>query len=250
MIQAIVGMWRKVGVDASIEVYEIAKHYRTARRATSWPPRPSTTGAIRSATRRPPRASRCSATRRTRRGAPTIVDALIGPLWGERDEAKRIAGWKAVDRYVAENALVLPLLQYVQPIVHKTEPEGGAAYLRGAAAAAVHADVRRRDLRGPPLEGGRPFHLSHAARRILLRSASGADPRRGGGAGVCAGARRSRRSGRDDDPAGRGRCRRRAAARAVRPRQAAVAAVRDLGRPGPDAAILASPSPRARTWPA
>ena len=46
-------------------------------------------------------------------------DALIGPLWGEKDEAKRIAGWKAVDRYIAEHALVLPLLQYVQPIVHK-----------------------------------------------------------------------------------------------------------------------------------
>ena len=44
---------------------------------------------------------------------------MIGPLWGERDEARRIAGWKAVDRYVADNALVLPLLQYVQPIVHK-----------------------------------------------------------------------------------------------------------------------------------
>ena len=27
MIQAIVGMWRKVGIDADIEVYEIAKHY-------------------------------------------------------------------------------------------------------------------------------------------------------------------------------------------------------------------------------
>ena len=27
MVQAIVGMWRKVGIDADIEVYEIAKHY-------------------------------------------------------------------------------------------------------------------------------------------------------------------------------------------------------------------------------
>src|SRR4029079_4519869 len=27
MIQAIVGMWRKVGIEANIEVYEIAKHY-------------------------------------------------------------------------------------------------------------------------------------------------------------------------------------------------------------------------------
>ena len=27
MIQAIVGMWRKVGIEADIEVYEIAKHF-------------------------------------------------------------------------------------------------------------------------------------------------------------------------------------------------------------------------------
>ena len=43
---------------------------------------------------------------------------MIGPLWGEADETKRIDGWKAVDRYIAENALVIPLLQYVQPILH------------------------------------------------------------------------------------------------------------------------------------
>jgi peptide/nickel transport system substrate-binding protein len=27
MIQAIVGMWRKVGIEADIEVYQIAKHF-------------------------------------------------------------------------------------------------------------------------------------------------------------------------------------------------------------------------------
>ena len=47
------------------------------------------------------------------------VDAMIGPLWGEKDEAKRIAGYKAVDRYIAEHGLVIPLFQYVQPIVHR-----------------------------------------------------------------------------------------------------------------------------------
>ena len=43
---------------------------------------------------------------------------MIAPLWSEKDEARRIEGWKAVDRFVAENALVLPLFQYVQPILH------------------------------------------------------------------------------------------------------------------------------------
>ena len=46
------------------------------------------------------------------------LDGMIGQLWGEADEAKRIAGYRAVDRYIAENAYVIPLLQYVQPIVY------------------------------------------------------------------------------------------------------------------------------------
>ena len=31
---------------------------------------------------------------------------MIGPLWGEADETKRIAGWKAVDKYIAENVVL------------------------------------------------------------------------------------------------------------------------------------------------
>ena len=45
---------------------------------------------------------------------------MIGPLWGEKDEAKRIAGWKAVDKYIAEKGYVIPLVQYSQPIVFKS----------------------------------------------------------------------------------------------------------------------------------
>ncbi len=67
MIQAIVGLWRKVGIEAEIEVYEIAKHYEL-RAADQLAPPPSTTGATRSAIRRPRPASRCSAPRRIRSG--------------------------------------------------------------------------------------------------------------------------------------------------------------------------------------
>lgn len=117
MIQAIVGMWRTVGIEAEIEVYEIAKHYE-----------------LRAADTLAPAAfyNRCNSV-----GDPTtstgfamfgpsphsvwdgedVMNAIL-PLWGEADEAKRIEGWKAVDRLVAENAYVIPLLQYVQPIVH------------------------------------------------------------------------------------------------------------------------------------
>jgi peptide/nickel transport system substrate-binding protein len=120
MIEAIVGMWRRVGIAADIEVYEIAKHYelRSAHKLApaafyNWGNAigdPTTSTGFAMFGPQPNSAWKSA-----------DVDALIGPLWGEPDEVKRIAGWKAVDKYVADNALVLPLLQYVQPIVHKSD---------------------------------------------------------------------------------------------------------------------------------
>jgi peptide/nickel transport system substrate-binding protein len=58
---------------------------------------------------------------------------MIGPLWGEPDEAKRIAGYKAVDKHIAEEGEVIPLLQYVQPILVrkglKLTPQGNGMLL-------------------------------------------------------------------------------------------------------------------------
>lgn len=118
MIQAIVGMWRKVGIEAEIEVYEIAKHYE-----------------LRAADQLAPAAfynwGNAIADPTTSTGfamfgpSPHSVwntddlDAMIGPLWGEADEAKRMAGWKAVSKYIAEEGYVIPLLQYAQPVVYK-----------------------------------------------------------------------------------------------------------------------------------
>ncbi|NKN39285.1 peptide ABC transporter substrate-binding protein [Agrobacterium sp. a22-2] len=118
MIQAIIGMWRKVGIEAEIEVYEIAKHYE-----------------LRAADQLAPAAfynwGNAIGDPTTSTGfamfgpSPHSVwntddlDAMIGPLWGETDEAKRIAGWKAVSKYIAEEGYVIPLLQYAQPVVYK-----------------------------------------------------------------------------------------------------------------------------------
>ncbi len=60
MIQAIVGMWRKVGIEAEIEVYEIAKHFEL-RAQDKLAPAAFTTGATPSVIRRPPPVSPCSA---------------------------------------------------------------------------------------------------------------------------------------------------------------------------------------------
>ncbi len=118
MIQAIVGMWRKVGAEAEIEVYEIAKHYELRATDTLAPAAfynwgnaigdPSTSTGFAMFGPSP------HSTWDT-----DDLDGMIGPLWGEPDEATRIAGYQAVDRYIAENAYVIPLLQYVQPIVHR-----------------------------------------------------------------------------------------------------------------------------------
>ena len=118
MVQAIVGMWRKVGIEAEIEVYEIAQHYE-----------------LRAADKLAPAAfynwGNAVADPTTSTGfamfgpsphsvwdGQDLIDK-IGPLWGEPDEEKRIAGWKAVSRYIADEGLVIPLLQYAQPIVHR-----------------------------------------------------------------------------------------------------------------------------------
>ena len=50
---------------------------------------------------------------------------------GEPDEAQRIAGWKAVDTTIAADGLVLPLLQYVQPVLFKS-PLAVAPNMSGA----------------------------------------------------------------------------------------------------------------------
>ncbi|QQR40761.1 peptide ABC transporter substrate-binding protein [Devosia rhizoryzae] len=119
MIQAIVGMWRRVGIEAEIQVYEIAQHYE-----------------LRAADQLAPAAfynwgdaiGDASASTGFAMFGPTPhsvwdtedLDAMIAPLWTEKDEAARVAGWKAVDKYIAEEGYVIPLLQYVQPILFKS----------------------------------------------------------------------------------------------------------------------------------
>ena len=116
MIQAIVAMWRNVGIDATIEVYEIAKHYEL-RAADQLAPAafynwgnsigdPSTSTGF----------TMFGPSPHSVWDGEEITN-MIAPLWGERDEAKRIAGYKAVSKRIAEEGAVIPLLQYVQPIV-------------------------------------------------------------------------------------------------------------------------------------
>jgi peptide/nickel transport system substrate-binding protein len=118
VIQAIVGMWRKIGVEAEIEVYEIAKHFELRAQHKLAPAAfynwgnsigdPSTSTGFAMFGPSPHSAWKTK-----------DVDDMIAPLWGEKDEAKRIAGYKKVDKYIAEEGYVIPLFQYKQPIVYR-----------------------------------------------------------------------------------------------------------------------------------
>jgi len=120
MIQAIVGMWRNVGIEANIETYEIAKHFELRMSHKLAPAAfynwgnaigdPTTSTGFAMFSKSPHSAWHSE-----------DLDAKIGPLWGEKDEAKRIQGWKDVDKYIAEQGYVLPLLQYYQPILYKSD---------------------------------------------------------------------------------------------------------------------------------
>ncbi len=112
MIQAIVGMWRNVGIDANIEIYEIAKHFELRMSHKLAPaafynwgnaigdPTTSTGFAMFSQV-----AALGLALRRSRR--------QDRPALGREGRDEAHPGWKDVDRYIAEQGYVLPLLQYV-----------------------------------------------------------------------------------------------------------------------------------------
>jgi len=120
MIQAIVGLWRRVGIEAEIEVYEIAKHFEL-RAADELAPAafynwgnavgdPATSTGF----------AMFGPSPHSVWDGQEMID-MIAPLWGERDEATRIEGYKEVDRRIAEQALAIPLIQYVQPIIHRAD---------------------------------------------------------------------------------------------------------------------------------
>jgi len=132
IIQAIVGLWRRVGIEAEIEVYEIAKHYELRAADTLAPAAFYNWGnSVGDPTTSTGFAMFGPSPHSVWDGEDTMN--MILPLWGEKDEAKRIEGWKAVDRHIAENAEVIPLLQYVQPILHasgvKITPHASGALL-------------------------------------------------------------------------------------------------------------------------
>jgi peptide/nickel transport system substrate-binding protein len=116
-------MWRKIDAEATIEAYEIAKHFELRSQNKLAPAAFGDWGNLLGDPR--------SSIGGTMYGAfpnsgwkTEDLDAMIRPLLNEKDEDKRLAGYKAVSRYIAERGYaergyVIPLYQYVQPIIYK-----------------------------------------------------------------------------------------------------------------------------------
>jgi peptide/nickel transport system substrate-binding protein len=117
-VQAIVEMWRRVGIKANIEVYEIAKHFELRAQHKLAPAAFYNWG---NATADPESSLGTAMTTESLHSSwkSADLDARIRPLFEERDEAKRLAGYREVNRYIAENVYVIPLFQFYQPVVYK-----------------------------------------------------------------------------------------------------------------------------------
>ncbi len=118
MARAIVAMWKKVGIEAELEVIEISKYFEL-NRGNKLPE--ATLYGFDNAT-----------------GDPEIYAGYLlnpklpfspwkDPVLGEKvlalfnvaDEAQRIAGWRALNKEAAETGATMPLLQSVQTLVRK-----------------------------------------------------------------------------------------------------------------------------------
>jgi peptide/nickel transport system substrate-binding protein len=119
-IQVIVQMWRRVGINATIEVYEIAKHYELRAQHKLAPAAYYNWGNSTA----DPESSLGTALMSTSphsswKGGQ--LDAALNELFVEKDEAKRLDGYGALNRRIAENAYILPLFQYFQPVVYNSK---------------------------------------------------------------------------------------------------------------------------------
>ena len=119
-VQAIVGMWRKVGIKANIEVYEIAKHFALRAQDKLAPAAFYNWG---NSTADPESSTAYAVYGPSRHSVwdGKIVAEMIKPLLTMKDDEKRFKEYVKVNRYVAEHAIILPLWQYHQPVIHKAE---------------------------------------------------------------------------------------------------------------------------------
>lgn len=118
--RAIGGMWAQVGIKANIEVVDLAKFYELTRSDTP----PEAQIQVYANGTNDPELYLGNALNPDSRFAywrSEDMRALLGPLYVETDNAKRIEGYVKANTYAQENAYIMPLLQAVLPIVRKAD---------------------------------------------------------------------------------------------------------------------------------
>lgn len=116
--RAIAGMWKKVGIDAEIDVIELAKYYELNHNRKLLGATLYTWG---NSTGDPEMYTGYMLHPKLRFSAWKSDDMLekLGPLFKETDYKKRIEGYKETEKYAVEHGYTIPLLQAVATIVHQ-----------------------------------------------------------------------------------------------------------------------------------
>lgn len=117
-IQAVTQMWRKVGIKANIEVYEIAKHFELRAQHKLAPAAYYNWG---NSTADPESslgtAMITNSAHSSWKGGQ--LDDALKAAFVQKDEAKRMEQYKALNREISDHAYIIPMFQYYQPVLHK-----------------------------------------------------------------------------------------------------------------------------------
>ena len=116
--RAIAGMWKKVGIEAEIDVIELAKYYELNHNRKLLGATLYTWG---NSTGDPEMYTGYMLHPKLRFSAWKSDDmqAKLDPLFAETNYEKRLAGYKEVEVYAVQHGYTIPLLQAVATIVHQ-----------------------------------------------------------------------------------------------------------------------------------
>jgi peptide/nickel transport system substrate-binding protein len=120
MVEMIAGMWQDVGIEAKIQIHTDTDHLRLRARHELAPAAffnwsnstgdPFMSTGLAMLSNSPDSAFKSAE-----------LDRMIMPLMNEPDERKRIRGYQKIDRYIAEEGLIIPLVQFFQTVAHNRD---------------------------------------------------------------------------------------------------------------------------------
>ena len=122
MVKMITEMWQEVGIEANIQIHADKEHLRLRARHELAPAAffnwSNSTGDPFMSTGLAMLSNSPDSTFKS-----AELDRLIMPLMNEADERKRIRGYQKIDRYIADEGLIIPLVQFFQTVAHSRDIE-------------------------------------------------------------------------------------------------------------------------------